>query len=196
MARFLLLMAAVTVLSGEGCARELPLSLTVDSGFLPYERQIIARAFWTVNEQLGRSDLGEDPILIDLGVEPEATSVPFDITKLADGKHVLYKIAAPFPEYGEAANEGCVSPCTAVGFATFGDVLIFSFIIGFITADDYLHLLLHEFGHFLGMGHSADPQAVMHPGGRAVSCALRPGGPVRYAPDDIRQFCDLYDCIR
>lgn len=55
---------------------------------------------------------------------------------------------------------------------------------------DYRFAILHEAGHFGGLAHSQEPEAVMYSGGQ-VTCASKL--PQHLAADDIKGFCSVYD---
>jgi hypothetical protein len=48
---------------------------------------------------------------------------------------------------------------------------------GFAAAGGWAHLLLHEIGHLVGLGHVEDPGQVMYP-------VAGPGAPTAYGPGD------------
>jgi hypothetical protein len=52
---------------------------------------------------------------------------------------------------------------------------------------DLVSILTHEVGHFLGLDHSLEPEAVMRPGYRAGGDSLR-----TLTPDDVAGICTVY----
>lgn len=168
----------VAVLAASGCGRtDAPTTFYVEDRW-SWEEIVVIRAATEEWNDLALSRLRHPTRLLEYG---GTTRGRFRENVFADGAHVVYRIGSA---------EECPSafkPDELAGYATMQDLLIFSYNTcegGPFYAECLYSVVLHEFGHFLGMPHFENRQGVMNPY-------------VNYnglTPADIDQFCIAYEC--
>lgn len=189
--------AFLSVFVFSGCAVELPIGIWLDSGWDNEEERVILRGLkaW--------EDATELDVFTYMGRYKDST---FTKNDFYDNRHVIYKAMSSNSsiekiEKGILEEYGVDSP---IAFARHNcDVVIlwYGFDIDYsnllpeeieIVRSFYFfrleELIMHEFGHLLGLEHSDVPEAIMYLGG-----SQWPDGP-DFSEDDINQFCGIYDC--
>jgi hypothetical protein len=182
---FLVLLLLTTVHAGCG-RQELPVTVRLHDEFTEREAALIVEAIDQVNLSLGKNLYGEDVIVYAGRIADEDG---FTIEDFGDDTHVIYRVPTA-PDYllDTAEEQGYIE---LGGYGTIEDVLIFADVAlarrwTRTRKKEFRHLLLHEFGHFLGMMHSDDPHAIMVPRGDTTV--------TDYTDEDKRNFCIIYDC--
>lgn len=177
------------------CGRDLPQTLLIDPTLPADLEESVWQAIDIINAELGQALLEKD-VLFFGGFS--AADDRFAPEKFQDDRHVVYNVAMETPEYREINGEITGMPLegSTYGYGTYGDVLIFTFTLPQRTvlcascgkcADIRDHVVLHELGHFIGMGHTDDPFSVMFPFTFAPI--------ISFNDTDRRAFCEYQSCI-
>lgn len=174
---------AVVSAVAAGCAPDLPRELCVDDRFTDEEAALVHDAIRLANAQLGER-LGR-AVIVDGGTRHDPDGFRFD--DLGDDLGTVYVIAPDSAEYRWLAD---ANQRDYEGYATLADVLV-AFRLPADAADadrQHLHqIVLHELGHFLGLPHATDRDAIMYSGpDRRVLDS--------YTATDRGLFCAVYGC--
>jgi len=205
MKKYLLLSIFLLILSG--CTQNLPVDIWIDNNFDEREEVAILISIQRWEEATGRN------IFTYRGRYKDNY---FTFSDMDDNRHVIYKIREPsvvtdhFVEATRARKND--SELELHGYGLHSDVLIYWYNFAGNENGDYFDLIdtghdeyevamlflsykledlvMHELGHFLGLGHNNNRESIM--------CLERnritwPGAP-EISEYDIRNFCRIYYC--
>ncbi len=153
----------------------------LDSNFTPHEVELITEAAneWTKETH---------------NVASYTIITNFDTSTYKHLKHnkynlVVFKVSR-YTDYIKSKDEG--KDCCTLGYYDESNVGPFISIVWdrlmFATDDYYRGVVLHEFGHALGLAHREIENTIMHPHMNKSSLHL--------SPLDIEYFCEKYTCLK
>lgn len=170
---------------------DLPRDIYVEGRFTDAEVLIIEEAIEEANRELGEELLGH-PVLVPQGTFDDPDG--FRVEDFYDGAAIIYVLEEDSAEYQWVAD---VTERGYGGYATVADVhMIYRYLPSPEATDEereemrrrFKRILLHEFGHFLGMSHNPDPEALMYSG-------EKPPDVTTYTLVDKQDFCFIYECL-
>lgn len=174
----------VIAVAAAGCAPELPRGIHVEASFTDDEASLCAEAIVRANERLGFPLVG-GPALVDLGryADPDG----FHDEDFDDDVGVIYPLDPASAEYHWLAD---TNEREYEGYGTRADVLVAYRLPPAPTDADRRHfrqIIMHELGHFLGIPHTSERNAIMYSGADRLEHET-------YTPVDQEAFCLVYGC--
>ncbi|MEA3272144.1 MAG: matrixin family metalloprotease [Patescibacteria group bacterium] len=182
-----------------GCTQTLPANILIGSNFEQDEADAILSAFDKWEQATGRE------IIIYRGRYIDAD---YDFWNMIDNYHVVYKAESPTPAtefFNDWARMKDERDSDIAGFGMLSDIIIYWYTWGedFDIDTETEHydvirayflwrledLVMHEIGHFLGLGHNDDPDSIMN-----IHHERHWPEPNYISDRDVDDFCHLYDC--
>jgi hypothetical protein len=179
--RGLSLVAAVAL---GACTPDLPRHIHVDATFTADEIDLAHEAIRQANERLGVPLLGH-AVLVDDGLHTDRDGFHYD--DFGDDVGVIYALDSKSAEYTWLAD---TNDRDYQGYGTLVDVLV-TVRLGPNPTDaqraHFRQVVMHELGHYLGLPHTTDHDAVMYSGSGRLELDT-------YTSKDQAAFCLVYGC--
>lgn len=174
----------VIAIAASACAPDLPRGIHIEASFSEDEASLASDAIARANQRLG-IPLIDGPALVDLGRFDDPDD--FHDDDFGDGVGVIYQLDPESAEYRWLAD---TNERDYEGYGTRADILVASRLPPDATDEQRRHfrqIVMHELGHYLGIPHTSERNAVMYSGPGRLELDT-------YTATDQAAFCLVYGC--